>query len=862
MKKIIRSCTIVLCALGISLGSYAQEDNPNESTFNKLEAFSPLFMNGLTDAYHSATGHPGPEYWQNRADYKIEVTLDTAAQTVTGDVVITYVNNSPYNLDFLWLQLDQNTFKSDSRGSALYPASDRNGVRGYTDGYNIKSVAINKNKADYIIDDTRMQIRLDKPVKKEGGKVKIHIAYSFEIPTHGKDRMGRVATKNGTIYTIAQWYPRMAVFDEVEGWNTLPYIGTGEFYLEYGDFDYTVTAPSNMLVTGSGVLQNPKDVLTKTERDRLDKARESDETVMIYSLDDVHAQMHGAHTDEAMSTWHFKMTESRDIAWAASTAFIWDAARINLPDEKTALAQSFYPEENSSQDGYGRSTEYVKHSIELYSKKWYPYTYQVATNVGGHEGGMEYPGIVFCSYKSKNASLWNVINHEFGHNWFPMIVGSNERKYAWLDEGLNTFINDISTEDFNNGEYYKQKDFQALGSFMFNEGLDPLFTKPDVIHNQRNLGLEAYYKPAAGLNVLRNVILGKDRFDYAFKQYIDRWAFKHPQPWDLFNTLSSAAGEDLGWFFKGWFMNNWAIDQAVESVDYVNGDYTKGATITLANLEKLPMPIDLQVNFDDQTSQLVHLPVEIWVTGSTYVYPLNSSKKISSVVIDPNHLVPDKNPGNNSLEKLDSAPEGVTAQSVIDNYLKAVGGREKLTQINDVKRQLVANVQGMPLNVEFAMKKPDKYLQKIAINGNTMLKIRINGKQVNVFAQGREQEVTSEQKAALIANQKALFPELSYADDGYTVKLLGQKKLDGQKVYVLHVTNAKGESMRELYSASTHLKLKQIGEDGSTAAFSDYKVFDGIKLPTYSTMNIFGRPLKLKLEKAEINQGLKDSIFE
>src|SRR5699024_8970707 len=333
----------------------------------------------------------------------------------------------------------------------------RNTVESYTEGYNLKEVSIDldgdKMDADYIVSDTRMQIRLPEELK-EGEEMKISIDYSFEIPPYGKDRMGRMETKYGSVYTLAQWYPRMAVLDEVEGWNTLPYQGAGEFYLEYGDFDYRITVPEEMIVVGSGQLKNPDDVLTDTQRERLEKARKSDETVMIRTREDV--QNMTVDKDNDTKTWHFTMEQSRDIAWAASKAFICDAAQIDLPSGKKALAQSVYPVESAGDSAWGRSTEYVKGAIESYSNRLSEYSYPVATNVAGNEGGMEYPGLVFCSYKRKGAGLWGVTNHELGHHWFPMVVGSNERRYAWMDEGFNTFINDLASKDFNNGEYYSE----------------------------------------------------------------------------------------------------------------------------------------------------------------------------------------------------------------------------------------------------------------------------------------------------------------------------------------------------------------------------------------------------------------------
>lgn len=865
MKRSIRFCTTFLLLLSLSWGVNAQqkEEKQEDSKFDKSEAFSPLFLNELSDSFHSATGKPGPNYWQNQSDYEIQATIDTVNHRIKGTVHISYTNNSPYELNFLWLQLDQNAFREDSRSKALYPAGDRNGVRTPTKGYELKQVSVNKNEADYVVNDTRMQIRLSKPVKAEGGKAEVSIQYEFKIPTHGKDRMGRVETENGWIYTIAQWYPRMAVYDEVEGWNNIPYLGTGEFYLEFGKFDYTITAPANMVVVGSGMLQNPRKVLAKEQRKRLKKARKSDTTVTILSKQEMLEGTHHKEGKDGMLSWHFKMDNSHDIAWAASKAFIWDAARMNLPDDKKGLAQSVYPAENSGNDGYGRSTEYTKNAIEIYSKDWYPYPYHVATNVGGHEGGMEYPGLVFCSYKSKDKSLWGVINHEFGHTWFPMIVGSNERVYAWLDEGLNTFINDITTEQFNDGEYAENKDFQDMGKFLFNDRFDPLFTRADVIHDQQNLGIEAYYKPGTALHVLRNVVLGKDRFDYAFRTYIKEWAYKHPQPWDFFNAMSNASGEDLGWFFRGWFMKNWAIDQAVESIDYIDDNYKNGATITLLNKAKMPMPVTLKIDFKNGHSKTVKLPVEIWMTGAKYVYHLDSDTEISAVEIDPEHLTPDEKPGNNKMEKLGSAPKDLSAKKVIDDYLEAIGGREKMENIKDYSTEMKASVQGRTLTFKEKRKQPDKYLRKTETMGQTVQKILVNGDEFTFFQQGKEQDLSETDKKYLktiFIDEKHI--ELKAEKSNYDTKLLGVDSLNGKNTYVIKITTPKGNSFKNYYDTESGLKIKEVNAEGSESYFSNYQKVNDIKIPFTITEQMMGQKIEMNVEKAEINSGIEDAVFE
>lgn len=632
----------------LTLAATAQQT----SVYDQHETFAPLFYPAFGDEVRAADGTPGPRYWQNKADYKIEATLDDEKHSVAGNVVITYTNNSPQQLNFVWLQLDQNIYSLKSRGIATTATSGgRWANRGAFDGgYAIQSVTLiqdgKETPASYSITDTRMQIRLPKELKSKSN-VQFKINYAFPIPEYGTDRMGRLETRNGWVYEIAQWFPRMCVYDNVNGWNTLPYLGQGEFYLEYGDITYNITAPAGQIVVGSGELLNPKEVLTAEQQKRWNEATNSDKTVMLRTASEVTDA--SSRPAAKMLTWKFKCTNTRDVAWAASKSFIWDAAKINLPGGKKSLAMSVYPAESDGKNAWGRSTEYVKGCIEFYSSYLYPYTYPMAVNVAGIVGGMEYPGIVFCSSRAQRNGLWGVTNHEFGHNWFPMIVGSDERRFPWMDEGFNTFINGLADASFNNGEYNGNRAInpEMMAGAFFGEKQDPILTVPDVTQ-QGNLGIVAYYKPGFGLKLLRENILGQQRFDSAFRYYVHQWAFKHPTPYDFFHCIENAAGENLEWFWRGWFMNKWKIDLAVQDVAYVQNDATKGSTITVATLEKLPMPVTIEIKEANGKTGRVNLPVEVWQHGGVWKFNYASTDKITSVVLDPDKTLPDVNMKNNT----------------------------------------------------------------------------------------------------------------------------------------------------------------------------------------------------------------------
>lgn len=630
------------------------------------EAFLP-YHTGQSTEYRSASGAPGEDYWQNSADYNLDVTLQPDQHLVKATVEISYTNNSPQDLEFMWLQLDQNLFAKDSWGARLTPyTGSRFGNRGFDGGITLNRLQVTHNgniyKPERNMVDTNMKLNLREALAAEGGSVKVTIDYQFRIPDYGSDRMGKLQTKNGWIYEVAQWYPRVAVFDDQEGWNVRPYLGAGEFYMDYGTFDYTITAPSEFVVVSSGELLNKEDVLTKQQLSRWEKAQNSDERVYLIKKNEVGEESSRPNPGGTL-TWHYRMENSRDIAWAASKAFIWDAARINLPDGDQSLAMSVYPEESAGDTAWGRSTEYVKGSIEHYSEKWFKYPYPMAINVAGTVGGMEYPGIVFCSWKATEGGLWGVTDHEFGHTWFPMIVGSNEREYAWMDEGFNTFINGYSTMDFNNGEYGGHRiSIRGITNWMNSPDHEPIMTHPDEIQAD-NLGYVAYYKPAVGLRILRETVIGPELFDQAFSEYIDRWAYKHPTRDDFFNTIEDVTGRELDWFWRGWFEKTWNLDQAVDSVNYVEDDAANGALVSISNKRKMVMPVIMKVTLADGSTQTIELPVHVWHRGNQWTHKLDTNQRITRVELDPNKELPDVDASNNVWTAPDNNPSSSSSSN-------------------------------------------------------------------------------------------------------------------------------------------------------------------------------------------------------
>ncbi|MFQ5690420.1 MAG: M1 family metallopeptidase [Gemmatimonadota bacterium] len=606
--------------------------------------FAPLNLQPA-NRIRTAAGAPGPEYWQQRADYSIKATLDTHKQRITGSETITYTNNSPDSLRSLWLQLDQNLFKPDSRGASRAEQYERFSGAFKKGGYEISRVTTRRDGEEFVpeyrIDDTMMEVMLHRPLPPEGAQLELTVDFSFIVPEKGADRMGRLRADGGTIYEVAQWYPRMFVYDDVHGWNNLPYLGQGEFYLEFGDFDVELTVPRNLIVVATGELTNPEQVLTARERERLEKARGSAKTVVIIGAKDVGRKRSRPKGDGPL-TWKFHAENVRDVAWAASKAFLWDAAGW-----EGVLIMSVYPEESVGFGGFSgweRATEYLRHSVSFYSEQWYRYPYPVAINVAGLAAGMEYPMIVFCSYKARAGFLFAVTDHEIGHTWFPMVVGSDERRYAWMDEGFNTFMNYYSGIDFAGQPLFADPMSPAAvakdmrGDF----GKQAMMTMPDSVP-EKALGFLAYGKPAAMLVTLRDVILGPERFDEAFRAYIERWAFKHPQPADFFRTIEDVTGEDLDWFWRGWVLGKGQLDQAVTGVK-VEGD---SSVVTIENRGGVVMPLDVRFIFQDGTERTRHVPVTIWKSGEVWRTTFRG-KRIKNVQIDPEGLLPDTNRANNT----------------------------------------------------------------------------------------------------------------------------------------------------------------------------------------------------------------------
>jgi hypothetical protein len=607
------------------------------------------------NVYRSGSGAPGPQYWQQRADYDLRATLDTAAKSLHGEMTLRYTNNSPDTLRFVWMQVEQNAFKANSMNSFVFPQESRFGARGFEGGDVIerfnqvpaakgaKPVALHTR-----VEGTMMKVDLAEPLAP-GKTVTFDVAWHFLIPEHGADRMGR----DGALYELAQWYPRMAVYDDVRGWNTEPYLGQGEFYLEYGDYDLSVTVPAAYIVAATGALQNPRDVLTPTQIARLAAAAKTDSTVRIITAAELQSGAARPRKTGTM-TWRFASKNVRDVVWAASPDYQWDASSY-----KGIMAYGYY--RPSAAVNWHESADMSRMSIQEYSERWFMYPWPHISAVEGPISGMEYPMVAMENRSQDKYDLYNVVTHEIGHMWFPMIVGSNERMHMWQDEGFNTFIN-----TFSEARRYPEKGDQmqrAAGERAYVTGAmqqnadQPIEINPDRI-NPALLGLSAYVKPSVGLQLLRQEILGPAAFDDAFRTYTARWAFKHPTPDDFFRTMEDVSGRRLDWFWREWFLENPHFDQAIDSVLTQQRGDTLDVAVLYGNHARGVLPIRARFTFTDGSTQDFMYPAEVWSTNTRhyvreYAFP---GKKLAKIELDPEQRLVDLDRTNNAWPSQKAIP--------------------------------------------------------------------------------------------------------------------------------------------------------------------------------------------------------------
>lgn len=581
----VKSIMLLICCLSFAIQTKAQDKEPSkdfQDKFRQLEEILPT-----PNEQRTASGAPGKSYWQQQADYSMDLDLNDDTQVLNGTETITYTNNSPDPLIYVWMQLDQNTFQKDgiavktreSSFSDKMTLRQLNTININTDyGYNVEYVRDANNAAlPYTINETMMRVDLPKNLL-HGEKLVLKIKWNFHIidrlATAGAGRSGWefFPEDKNYLYTVAQHYPRMCVYSDVTGWQNKQFLGAGEFTLSFGNYEVRLTVPADHIVGSSGVLQNPKEVLTAAQIERFNRAK-TEYTTPVIIVTEAEAREAEKTKSTARKTWIFKAENVRDVAFCSSRKFIWDAMGVKQSNGTTPIAMSYYPKEgNPLWEKY--STKVVAHTLRSYSSHTFPYPYPIAISVHTDQIGMEYPMICFNGGRPEKDGTYSdrikygmigVIIHEVGHNYFPMIVNSDERQWTWMDEGLNSFLEFLAQQEFERDYPSRRGPPANLVDYMKSDKstLEPIMTNSESL---RQFGNNAYGKPATALNILRETVMGRELFDFAFKTYANRWMFKHPMPADFFRTMEDASGVDLDWFWRGWFYTTDNVDIAISNV--------------------------------------------------------------------------------------------------------------------------------------------------------------------------------------------------------------------------------------------------------------------------------------------------------
>jgi hypothetical protein len=605
-----------------------------------MEAFDLAVANGT----RLRSGAPGPRYWQQWADYRLEAELNPVSKRLTGKSAIRYHNRSPDTLRTVYVQLLHNIFAPGARHNT--------DVAWAVEGYDLSKVAAQGatlsagagEGAGYEVDGTIMQIRLPKPLVP-GGSADLEFAYRIRIPPDGSPRGGQ----DGEVYYISYWYPQMAVYDDVNGWQTDQYFGNAEFYMGYGNYDVALTVPAGWLVTSTGTLTNAADVLSSQTRARVDSAMSAKEVVHVVTEADRGAGKATTAGADGKLTWRFRAENVRDVAWGTSASYLWDATNAAVGDADgdgsadTARVEAFWrPEMRTSH--WDQAARYGRHSVEFLSKYLWPYPYSHMTAVDGPTscGGMEYPMMTCIGGQWDTLKMYEVVVHEIAHMWTPMLVGSDEKRFAWMDEGFAQFSQSQAMPDFFKGYDDEAENREPYLNLAMGGGEVELMHHGDRYPSYTAYGTASYYKTATILVALRGV-LGKETFEKALKEYGRRWQYKHPTPYDFFNTVEDVSGRDLSWFWRTWFFETWKLDQAIDTVAAA-GDSLE---VVVANRGRAPMPVHLVVTRSEGEPQTVEIPVSVWFTGlKRTTVRIAREPAIKTIEIDPKREFPDIDRGN------------------------------------------------------------------------------------------------------------------------------------------------------------------------------------------------------------------------
>lgn len=632
------------CAPAVQPPPPAAVPEPEQVELRDRHAVRPVrttqaFERAVERGTRTRDGRPGPEYWQQRVEYRIQAELNPANARLQGQQLALYRNHSPDTLRSLLVHLHQNAFAPGVQRVRRVPI---------TGGVTIEHVAINGEPARrsgsghrYRVDGTLMWIDLARPLLP-GGSLELDMGWSFIVPPRGAPRTGHA---DHEAFVVAQWYPQIAVYDDLRGWHDVPYWTNGEFYAAYGDFEVQLTVPEGWLVAATGELDNADEVLPSEVRARIARALAQDSIVRVVTAEDLEQRRATNREPGGQLTWRFRARDVRDFAFATSNRYLWDATRVSWPgSDRPTLVSALYRPEAAR---WTEAARYMRHATAFHAERWGPYIYPHITAAEGPVGGMEYPMLVFIGAPGSAEALYAVLSHEIAHEWWPMMVGSNESLYAWQDEGLVTYVEDLSVRDYfpNSAPELVTQD-----SYLRIAGSDaelPIMTRPDLFGMGSQYGVAAYNKPGTLLRAL-SAVIGEDTLHAALREYTTRWLLRHPSAFDFFHVVEDVAGRDLDWFWSPWFFDTAVLDQAVSDVRTEVFEGGERITIEVSDLGDAPMPVLLTLTLEDGSTRDVVMPVEPWLRGAmAQDTVVESSSAIVRVEIDPRRLLPDVRRDNN-----------------------------------------------------------------------------------------------------------------------------------------------------------------------------------------------------------------------
>jgi len=611
----------------------------------------PSFERAVREGSRTLDGRPGPRYWQQRVSYRIEAELDPRTGRLQGEEVITYRNRSPDTLGVVVLHLYHNVFRAGEPRTERMPVTEGVALeRVEVAGLEARPIALEAEppagRATYHVDGTLMVVHLPRELGP-GDSIVLRIAWRLVVPPESAPRTAR---SDRAVYQVAQWYPQVAVYDDVRGWHAWPYLGTGEFYLEYGDFDVELTLPEGWLVAATGVLENPDEVLPEPVRARLARALAGDDVVRVVTADDLGPGNATQRAPGGQLTWRFRAPEVRDFAFAASNRYLWDAVGVTLPDadgdgrpERVAVHAFYRPEAR----GWREAVGYARHALALFAREWHPYPYPQLTAAEGPVYGMEYPMLVFVGAPAGGRELYTVLAHEVAHQWFPMLVGSKESEFAWQDEGLATYGENLALADFFRDPAPFADELAQYRSVAGTEAEKPVMREADLYGPGPAFVVASYAKPALLLRAL-GAVVGEDTLRAALREYARRWRFRHPMALDFFHTVESVAGRDLDWFWHPWWYETATLDQAIVDVAVEPAGAGERVAVVVEDQGEAPMPVRLAITLAGGETRRVVVPVDVWLRGARrHREVLEVPGRVERVAIDPEERFPDADPRDN-----------------------------------------------------------------------------------------------------------------------------------------------------------------------------------------------------------------------